>query len=233
MDKKWIPVGVGVVVLSAAATNGVMHFWGRKIISPSSNKVVVNSMVDSFTKQLPALEERVRKNPGDTAAVRNYAVALYATGDLEGAKQQYLNEEKLNPKDAVVANNLGNIFRDMGDSEGAVEYYQKSIGLQPKNNPAYVNLAYFYLYTLNKRDLAIAAYRQDLSANPEDVKAMLFLAAAYEQDKNLSGAAEMYRAVLVREPDNGGAKAGLERLAAKTGGVNISPSVKPTIKVSR
>ncbi|MDB5180731.1 MAG: repeat:HAT (Half-A-TPR) repeat [Candidatus Saccharibacteria bacterium] len=165
-----------------------------------------------YQQKLPELKKSVDKAPNDATARKNYGVALYATGDLEGAKKQYGQAAKLNNKDAVILNNLGNIYRDLGNVDKAIDTYNKSIQLNPKSLNTYANLANIQMYSENKPQDAIDTYNRGLSELPNNTQLELLLAIAYEHAGDVSNAKKTYNAILSHDANNSASKLALERL---------------------
>jgi len=165
-----------------------------------------------YQQKLPELKESVDKSPKDATARKNYGVALYATGDLDGAKKQYEEASKLDKKDAVVLNNLANTYRDLGQVDKAIETYKKSIELAPKSLNTYSNLANVQLYSKNKPQDAIATYQAGLKELPDNTQLQQLLAVAYEQAKDVANAKKTYEEILSHDAENTAAKAAIERL---------------------
>jgi len=165
-----------------------------------------------YQQKLPELKESVEKSPNDATARKNYGVALYATGDLDGAKEQYEEAAKLDDKDAVVLNNLANTYRDLGQVDKAIDTYKKSIEINPKSLNTYANLANVQLYSKDKPQDAIATYKAGLEEMPENTQLQQLLAVAYEQSKDTENARKTYEEILSNDPENVAAKAAIERL---------------------
>jgi len=165
-----------------------------------------------YQQKLPELKESVEKSPKDATARKNYGVALYATGDLDGAKKQYEEAVKLDNKDAVALNNLGNTYRDLGQVDKAIDTYKKSIELAPKSLNTYANLANVQLYSKNKPQDAIATYKAGLEELPDNTQLQQLLAVAYEQAKDTANAKKTYEEILSHDAENVAAKAAIERL---------------------
>jgi tetratricopeptide (TPR) repeat protein len=176
------------------------------------NEVSNNPVIASYQKQLPELADKVQDNPKDPQALQDYAVALYATGDIKGAQKQYEALVSVSSKDATARNNLGNVYRDLGDYDKAVDSYQEAIKLDAKNVNAYTNLANLYIYTLNKKDLGIKTYQEALKNLPDNVDVQVLLGIAYEQNDDKANARQWFEKVLAADPDNAAAAAGLKRV---------------------
>lgn len=206
--RPWVAVIAAVLIVAVVA--GLIFFIQRdhkQATTPSDNPVVAE-----YQKQLPSLKASVDKSPNDTTARKNYAVALYATGDLNGAKTQYEKVVSLNSKDSVAWNNLGNTYRDLNKTSEAVNAYNKAIDSDPKAINSYVNLANLQLYTLNKSNDAIATYRKAQSALPDNQQITLLLALAYEQAGDKTDAKQTLQNLLAQHSDNVAAKANLDRI---------------------
>ena len=186
--------------------------WFGTHIKNNETMVSKNPAIVRYQEQLPALKEEVQKNPKNGDAHKNYAVALYATGDLKQARGQYEEAAKLSDNDATIQNNLGNVYRDLGMADRAVAAYKRAVELNPKAINSYVNLANVQLYTQDDAGAAIETYRAALQALPGNNHAELLLAIAYEEKNDIPSARRAYENILRRDGDNVAAKAGLERL---------------------
>lgn len=205
---KWFIVSAAAMAVIAVA--GSIWLWVS--FTDGSKSKTLSGVAKEYQAKLPELKKAVAKNPKSATAHKDYAVALYATGDFSAARDQYEQVVKLDDKDAVAFNNLGNTYRDLGRYDDAVQAYQKSLALAPKSINTYANLANVQLYSLNKSDDAIATYRSGLKQLPDNPELQLLLAIAYEQADQPDKAAATYKDILSHDPKNKAAKAGLERL---------------------
>ena len=108
-----------------------------------------NPAVLAYQNQLTDLQKAVKNDAKSQSAHRNYAVALYATGDYAAAITQYQKLIDLNPKDATAYNNLANAYRDNKQTDKAIESYKKAIEIDKTYINAYSNLANVQLYAKN------------------------------------------------------------------------------------
>ena len=177
-------------------------------ITPSTNQ-----LIDSYKSKIPELEGKVELNPNDSTAVHDLAIALYATGDITGAKEKYLIESNLNPSNPVTFNNLGNAYRDTGDNNKAIEAYKKSIELDKTQVNAYLNLANLYIYTTNQFDLGINTLLAALESNPNNSEVMYMqIGSSYLVQNKKDLAKDAYNKVLEFNPNNSGAINALKNL---------------------
>lgn len=190
--------------------------WWFVAQNNNTNKRISSGEVSAeYERRLPELEQAAKNNPNDAAARKNYAVALYATGDLDKARDEYEAAVKINDKDATAYNNLGNIYRDLNNANKAVESYRKSLEINNTSINTYVNLANLQLYTQNNKDAAIATYKDGLKVLPNNEQLQLLLGIAYEQADQVDNAKQTYQSILARNGDNAAAKANLDRLNNK------------------
>lgn len=208
VNRHKVSASIIVILFVAGIVGGILWLNAGN----DDKRVPASEVAAEYQKRLPELEDAVKSSPKDASVRKNYAVALYATGDFEKAKQQYEAAVKLNDKDSTAYNNLGNVYRDLKNADKAVESYKKSIELNSKSINTYVNLANVQLYTLNKADDAIATYKSGLKALPNNEQLELLLGIAYEQSGDTARAKQTYQNILSRNGENVAAKANIERL---------------------
>jgi len=85
-----------------------------------------NQVITEYKNKLPELKKAAGADSSSAAARKNYAVALYVTGNYEAAKNEYEAVVKLDDKDSTTYNNLGNAYRDLGQYDKAKTAYEKS-----------------------------------------------------------------------------------------------------------
>lgn len=181
------------------------------IFKPVSNENS-NPAVNEYRKELPDLEKMVNREPRNTTIRMDYAIALYATGEAEEAKNQYEKVVELDNKNATAYNNLGNAYRDLKQIDKAVEAYKKAISLNNKLVNPYFNLASIQQYSLKRTDQAIDTYVTAAQALPENEQIMVSLALSYEANKEREKAKQVYESVLAKNPENSAAQSNLDRL---------------------
>lgn len=208
---KRLSVLIGVVVALLLVAGGTAVLWPttaeKATVAASENPVIAG-----YQEQLPALAKAVEAKPDDPEALRAYGVALYATGDVSRAKDQYEAELVVNRSDPVLLNNLGNVYRDLGTYDKALDAYQQAISKDPKSATAYVNLANLYQYTLDQKDLAIITLGEAQRNLPDNPDIGVLLGIAYEQSGQTDNARSAFDAVLAQDASNAAAQAGLTRI---------------------
>lgn len=210
--QKTIVVKIAVAFVAVALIAGSAYLFFRQKEVNTDTAGIANVLVDNYQQQLPSLARAAEQNQNDTAAQKDYAVALYATGDVQRAYEYYQGAIKLSPNEPILYNNLGNAARDLGKYDEAISAYQKSVLLDTKAINSYVNLANLYIFTLSKVDLGIAVYENAIEKNPDIIDLQVQLAIAYEQQADVKKATTLYQAILKSYPNNSAALAGLERV---------------------
>ena len=223
LDRKKIVTPLIVIIIIVVIAAG--GFFLINLNKNSQKAKTTNPIIESYRKQLSDLAKKSESSPTDPSAHKNYAVALYATGDLAKAKDQYQSAIKYDDKNAVLYNNLGNVNRDLGRYDDAINAYGKAIGLNPKGLNSYVNLGNMYDFSLGKPDLAVELYKNALKANPKNVDLEIQLGISYEQTKDFTSAESVYSDILKDNPGNQAATAGLSRVKNSS---KASPSATPT-----
>lgn len=207
-------VGVVVAVVTLVVPDGGTNNTATPAVSR-------NPVVSTYQQQLPALALAVSKHPNDASALHNYGVALYATGNVSGARTQYEAALRIDQTDPVLLNNLGNVYRDLGSYDKALQSYQASIAHDPKAASAYVNLANLFNYTLNQRTLGLKTVQTGLRNLPDNPDLGVLLGITYEQLHDRTHALAAFKAVLAKNPGNPAAAAGAKRVEG------LGPSARP------
>jgi len=171
-----------------------------------------NQVITEYKSKLPELQKAANANNSNATAHKNYAVALYVTGNYEAAKNEYETVVKLDSKDATAYNNLGNTYRDLGRYDKAKTAYEKSFEINSTSINPYVNLANIQLYSQNDSNGAINTYKKALKAMPNNNQVSLLLGIAYEKAGKTTEAKQTYQDILSRDANDKAAKAGLNRL---------------------
>lgn len=207
-NRKRIVIAVAVVLLAGLAVGIYKKIQHNKTLKEAQSTRV--ELVDQYKKQLPELKERASSNTAND--LQNYAIALYATGNLGEAEQAYQKQLAVDGNNSVAHNNLANVLRDEKKFEEASQHYEQSLKLSPKSINTYINLGNLYQYSLKDTGKAIEVYNRGIEANPESVDLNILVALAYERAGDKENAQKSFEKALKLQGENKTAKAGLERL---------------------
>lgn len=197
---------VGILIIS-----GLVGWVIYNSDSSSESDQPKNPIAKQFQEKLPSLKKNAEKNPSNFDAQRDYAVALYATGNNKDAKERYERALRIR-KDATTYNNLANVQRDLGNYDAAVEAYKKAIDANPKLINPYTNLANIQMYSLNKADDAIETYRNALKELPGNSQLQVLLALAYEKKGDIPSAKQTLKSAQAEHPEDKTIQATITRL---------------------
>jgi tetratricopeptide (TPR) repeat protein len=158
----------------------------------------------------------VEASPEDAEARRNLALALRATGDLDGALAELERAAQLAPRSHVVAFDLGNLQMARGAQEAAAAAFASSIAIAPDFVPARFNLANTQLM-LGKAAEALANLERVLELDPGHARAGYQAAMAKARLGRLDEARGDLERLLANDPGNAPALLGLAELRAQAG----------------
>lgn len=143
-------------------------------------------------------------------------------GDKEGAIAAYKAGLKVDPKNELMLSNLAHIYEDVKDYDNAEKYYKILVDANPKNVRAITDLGNLYRFYFKdkKADILNLIEVRGLSANPNDLNLLIFLANYYRYDetaKDLQKAEINYRKILELDPQNAAVKIELNNLLQQQG----------------
>jgi tetratricopeptide (TPR) repeat protein len=212
-SKKFVIISA-VIIVAAAGGVALLNPTIRNLITGKKEpRTSTNQITQQFLDQLPGLREEAKSNPNSAGAQQQLAMAMYATGDLEGAKKAYEKSALLDGNNAIVHNNLGNVYRDLRNFKSAETEYRTAMRLNPQLPMPYANLANIYLNDLNRPNDAQDIYATGIKNIPSYIDFYLAAASAYERMGESTKAIHTYKQALKIQPENTIATAGLKRLA--------------------
>ena len=85
-----------------------------------------------YLNSINFFEESLKINPGNIAAMNNYANSLKAIGKFEQSKNLYEKILDKDPNYIRAYNNLANLKTSYNDYDGAIDLYVKAITLLKK-----------------------------------------------------------------------------------------------------
>lgn len=99
---------------------------------------------NKFSEAVPCFRKAISLNPIDPNYHYNLGVALYALGDLVGAKKEYEFVLNKHPEDIDALNNLGTIYMITGDRKRAKDLYDQALKFNSDFALTHRNLAAYY-----------------------------------------------------------------------------------------
>ncbi len=198
-------------------------------IAPRVDKV--QSSVERTIENLDRLERswaelmdvfRTYKKKGDDSVAsqarrreamkfNNIGVTSFHNGDLELARDQFLEALKRDETFAECFNNLGLVYTELGESDQAADAFSKAIKLNPELHAAYNNLGYVY-YKQGNYQRAVDMYNEALGRNSNNSSAYTNLGNAYFKLGDRREAKRAWERAVELDPANEHARRSLSTL---------------------
>lgn len=144
--------------------------------------------------------DAVKKRPDNWRAHNNLGFCFSDVGDLESAREQYVEALRLNPGALDALDNMGTCLLDSGRAEEAATYFERLLKLDPGRKRLHFRLGQA-LEKLARLDEAVREYTEELRLNPDSLEARMQLASALERQKKFGEAAAAYRETLRIAPE--------------------------------
>lgn len=158
----------------------IRYYLGNEL---TKNKV--ESISDSLMKKAVMLEgigylrESVQIDPDNSDSYTQIGVAYYKLKQFDSASVNFVRALNLNPSSSTALNNLGSVYFESGQYEKALETYQKVLALFPNFVDSHVNMG-SALGMLKRYPEAAVSFQNALALDPENKKALNFLAITYD-----------------------------------------------------
>lgn len=147
---------------------------------------------NDYQQAITVLNEAIRHNPQNEAAIYEIAFCYDQIGDYEKAIQCYSDFIDENPYSFTAWYNLGNAHSKLEDWEKAVWAYDYCILINDEFSPAFFNLGNAYL-SLDKYKLSMESFEKCMELDGEDGLALCYIGECHEQLGNLDLAKHYYK----------------------------------------
>lgn len=114
--------------------------------------------------------QNIVNNPSDAQGYINLGAIYQKTGNLEGARAQYLKATQMNPDDTVAFYNLASLYIEQKNYQAAIGVYDQLLAKNPKNIEVLNYKAQAYK-NLGKYELALSQYQLILALEPNNTEA--------------------------------------------------------------
>ena len=126
-------------------------------------------------------KQTIAINPSDETAVQQYAMAVSALGDYDGAIKAWTDYLTIHPADGLACSMVAQLETQKGDTQKAITFYWKALSLDPGQAFASNNLAYLMVENGQSLDMALrlaqdARSRLPNSPNTADTLAWVYYA---------------------------------------------------------
>jgi len=175
---------------------------GQKDMRPLEGLIQVYGAENQIDKGLKLTEQEVKIAPDSRPARLLLAATAIRAGKLDMAIQQYEWLLSNDPRSVEAYASLGEVYQLKGDLNSALVSFQKARELVP-NDPRILGIVAMLQTASGQNKEAIASYRQQLAANPEDGIAMNNLAFRLaEAGTDLDQALSLAEAAQRKLPNN-------------------------------
>ena len=123
-------------------------------------------------------QKAIAVNPGYVTAHWWYAFLLMASGQLQDARRELDQALRLDPLSVPILVDAASLYLESGDQSGALSVARKALELDPTSTFARVNLG-LALAAQNRLPEALVAFEEAAAADPENARALEFLAAGH------------------------------------------------------
>ena len=123
-------------------------------------------------------QKAIALNPGYATAHWWYAFLLMASGQLQDARRELDQALRLDPLSVPILVDAASLYLESGDQSGALSAARKALELDPTSTFARVNLG-LVLAAQNRLPDALLALEEAAAADPENARALEFLAAGH------------------------------------------------------
>jgi Tfp pilus assembly protein PilF len=156
-------------------------------------------------------DEAARSRRKEAKKFNNLGVTSFHNGDLERARDQFVEAVARDAEFAEAFNNLGLVYTELSEEDKASEAFRRAIDLNPDLHAAYNNLGYVF-YRQGKYEQAIEMYNEALGRSASSSSAYTNLGNAYFKIGNREEARQAWEKALELDPGNDRAIRNLKRL---------------------
>jgi len=179
---------------------------------------VLNYQLGKYDKAIVLLEKTIRQNT-TAEALTNLGTVFIAKGNLNKARDIFIQALKFKPGLALIHYNLGNTYKSLEDFNQAIISYKNALEIDPQYYDVLHNLAIVYKST-NMLDEAKQAGQKAVSINPYNAEAQFNLAGVLQRLGEQKAAINAYKITIELDPDN---LTALHLLSALTGETTERP----------
>ncbi|MDC1369132.1 CHAT domain-containing protein [Cyclobacteriaceae bacterium] len=160
----------------------------------TKNLVENQNRIQKFTKL-------IKLDSNDTELFLDRGYARYSVGDLEGAKNDYLQVIKIEPLNDWAYYNLAFTTYELGEINKAIDALEKAISLN-KLNSEYYRLSGLIKQNQGNFNDAIKDYNISLKIEPENIQTYFNRGNAFQELGKFNKAIDAFSDVISFDPDN-------------------------------
>ncbi len=183
---------------------------------PTGTMALAQALVQQHrvAEAIQALDEGLRRSPGDAQLWNHLGMARQHQGDADGAVDAYRRAIAAAPEAIAPTFNLAATLHDLGRVDEAIPAYQALLAHAPDHVDALRNLGSLHRLR-GEHDAAITCYRRALVVRPDEPGVLINLGNALADIGRTDEAEATYRRALEAQPQAAEAHAGLANLAIR------------------
>ncbi len=172
------PLSARPLLLAAGAVTTTAPAHARHPAGTEADQAFEDDAFQGSTKDLRLSLDNERK--ADAGARFMHGLMLEDSSDADQALDEYLKALALDPANVDLSIKLALEYLRRGDTPAAINLLKDTIKAAPKQAEPSLALAYVYLATLNKPDLALKYAQQALEINPANIYCYQYLKEIYK-----------------------------------------------------
>jgi tetratricopeptide (TPR) repeat protein len=147
---------------------------------------------------LPALERAASMNPYDSSVQARIATVASRSGNKDAAVAALVRAVEINPNSLALQQACARALIEDGRYADAYDHYQKMLKIFPRDPDALVNYGLLAARLGNPTE-ALDSWEKAAEINPQEARAHLYLAAAYDEKNESASAARHWNSFLDAE----------------------------------
>ena len=148
---------------------------------------------------IPYFKDAVAADPKNMTLLLSLAHCYLWTKQLEATMAVYKQILQIDPDSAAADMIAGEALDEKGDNAGAVQQFRAAAQANPKEPNVHFGLAYL-LWAQKRYDEAISEFKQELTNDPRNYQAMVYLGDTYVQQNKFADAKPVLRTAEQYQP---------------------------------
>lgn len=163
---------------------------------------------EHYKEAVPLYRKALAINPSTESVQRNLGLALFKSGDLRGAAQEFSLLLKSHPGDFQLTTLIGMSYYGLAEYKKAAPYLREAAQRDPQSLPLRLALAHSCMWS-KQFQCVMDTYHEILALNAESAEADMLAGEALDELKDNEGSTKMFRAAVAANPKEPNAHFGL------------------------
>jgi len=162
-------VATGVLFMKfAGSEEPVVRKYTESNLQPLKPVEHVDNQVNAFrfSQMIAELKQHLANNPKDIEAWAQLGNTYFDSEQFQNAIDAYRKYLEINPGNPDILTDMGVMYRNLSQPEEAIKAFDRASEVAPRHEMSRLNKGIVLLYDLNKKDEAIACWKELLKINP-------------------------------------------------------------------